>query len=390
MRRAWWISVLILSAVAMTQAQDNTGETQRQGRRGAGRPARGGGPGQALSPKALAERLFPQLNLTPEQKTQCDTLVAKCQAQFEQNAGQENERRELRRQFAEAHRDGNKEREEELRQQLQALGGPGQPVRQFLSELQPLLDANQQAKLEEFRQTLRDQAPGTQAPGGGMRQLLQRLPEELNLTPEQRTQYDALVAEQRAAGAERMREMQALREQMRQAREQGDTAKAAELEQQIRGQAPGGEFMQKLEQLLTPEQKTKLAELRKTMGGPAARGGTQVTDVRAVVEAAKQLKLNDAQREKLKEIIRQAQSGATKARTPEAKAELAKTTKDQITALLDTTQSGDFERLLARQNRERPARDGRGASSQPAPDGPKSKPAAGQGTAAPQTTPVQP
>ncbi len=366
MKRTWLISILVLSAVAFTQAQDNTANAARQARRASGRPARGAA-GQQLSPKALAERLFPQLNLTDEQKAQCDALVTKCQASYDQNAGQESERRELRRQFAEAHREGNKEREEEIRQQLEAFGGPGQAVRQFLSELEPLLNADQQTKLREFRLTLRQEGPGAQAGGANLRQLIQRLPEELNFTPEQREQYDALLAEQRAAGAERMRQMQELREQIRQAREQGDTAKAAELEQQMRGQAPGSEFMQKLEQILTPEQKAKLAELRKSAGGPAARGGgAQVTDVRKVIEAAKQLKLNEEQRQKLKDVIRQAQADVTKARTPEAKAELAKKTKDEIAALLDATQSSEFERLLTRQGRgERPAREGRRGNAQP-------------------------
>lgn len=375
MRCRWLISACVVALAATLQAQvpgqppperpGPPGERGPRGERGERGPAR---------LDVMAQRLADELQLTDAQRPAYDELVAKYQAEAEAAQAEQPDMRALTQQLREARQNGDEARVEELREQLREAGtGRTRIIRDFIAAVEPLLDETQLPKLEQFRErTLRRFEMGQR--DAEDRNLLRRLPEELGLTPEQREQFDALVAERRqnmGQNREQWRELRPLMEELRQARENGDEQRVAELEAQIAEKRPGppnfDELFAELEKILTPEQQAKLATLREQR--PGRRGAT--LDVRAVLRAAKQLKLTDAQEEQLKSIIRDAQVGERQGTADaETRAKHAEEVKGQIVKILDEQQAAEFQKLLDRerrpagqQERERPG--GRGARRGP-------------------------
>lgn len=130
---------------------------------------------------------------------------------------------------------------------------------------------------------------GMGPPAGPLQQILEHA-KELNLTADQRTKVEALSKEMGGArdGAmrEKLKDNPELAREMKEARQSGDQAKIKEAREKMRekmgANAPGapaegkrGEVMQKLTQILTPEQMKQVKEMREKNaqeGGGPRRG----------------------------------------------------------------------------------------------------------------------
>jgi hypothetical protein len=179
------------------------------------------------------------------------------------------------------------------------------------------------------------------------------LADRLELTPEQKVQYDKIAAKYQTQAEQQRNESDELRqlaEQYRQARQSGDQAKADQLREQIRTARSGQtqvfhDFTTEVEPILTPQQVEKLHEFRdRFAGGPRGRPGNEV---QILLRAVRQLDLRDDQRDRVRQIARDAQTEQRDSTDPQATADLAKRLKSQIVALLDANQAAEFERLIA-------------------------------------------
>ncbi len=189
---------------------------------------------------------------------------------------------------------------------------------------------------------------------GSLGPTAQRLAERLELTPEQKTQYDKLVAKYEARAQEKAGQRDQLRDlttQYREARKNGDEAKAEQLRTQMQELRAGHtqlfqDFFNEVAPLLNPDQTEKLNRFRERFqpGGREGRPG----EVQALFRAARQLDLSDEQKERLRQIVREARPEEQKTPPdPQAMTEMAKRIKTQILEFLDAKQREEFERLLA-------------------------------------------
>jgi len=309
----------------------------------------------------MADRIATRLNLTPEQRTAYDAIVAKHEAATGDGA----EMRGLMEQMRAARDDNDDAKVAELREKMRQMGAAREEATEsFFDEVETILSDQQKTVLDDVRDRMRDQADQGRR-GQEAMELMRRLPDELNLTPEQRTQYEALIQEQRESRRAQGEELRPLFQQLREARQAGDEARAAQIEAEIEAKQPQGggrggpggpggnidELLNKLMPILSAEQQAKLTELRQSIG--TQRGGAG-TDVRSLLRAARQLELNDQQKQQLRLINREATSQERAARDPQSRAAVAQTVKAKIVEILDANQAAEFERLLSK---DRPARD---------------------------------
>jgi Spy/CpxP family protein refolding chaperone len=196
--------------------------------------------------------------------------------------------------------------------------------------------------------------PQGEARGMGFGPTTQRLAERLELTPAQKTQYDKIVAkyEPRAQEQAGQREqMRTLSEQYREARQSGDEAKAEQLRAQMQELRSGQtqlfqEFFNEVAPLLDPDQTEKLNRFRERFQPGGREGGPR--ELQAIIRAARRLDLNDQQKTRLQQIVRESLGEQRQGPAdPQAVAELAKRVKTQILEFLDAKQAEEFERLLA-------------------------------------------
>jgi Spy/CpxP family protein refolding chaperone len=305
-------------------------------------------PARPMDAAGIVNQLADQLELSDAQRTQYDALVAKYKDRWQGQAHRAGELRDLARAYRQARQGGETQRADEIRQQMRDLGGVrGQALGDFFNEVRAILTPEQAKTLDEFRQTMRGQTADAPAAGAGLRQIIQRLPDELGFAADQRTKFDALVAEQRAARTNQRGEVRPLVESLRAARQAGDNAQVAELEKQLADKrAAGGNgqtFLEKLQPILTDEQKAKLQDLRAKLGAAAQAPG----DVRQVLQAARQLDLTEEQRGRLREIMRTTAAAARDAKDTDARTKLAASVKQKIVAMLDTDLAGKLEQMLA-------------------------------------------
>ncbi len=323
-------------------------------------------PGLPISIDDVAERLATQLNLTAEQRQKYDALVTKYRSQEGEAPERSEKMRELAVQFREARRSGDTQRSEEFARQMRELGaGRGQVFRQFMQELEPILQPEQVEQLHQFRDRMRRDMAGP--PGmAGMFELMQRLPDELQLTEEQRAQVQQIAEEFRSSmrpSPEQREKVGALVEQLREAREAGNADRVAELEQQLQQLRPAPPDPQamfdRIAEVLTADQKEKFAQLRAEyvpVGPRMQRERERTLDAKQVIDAAKKLELKPEQRSSLKDIARETKVAIDKVgNDTEAKAKLAQDVKARIVALLDAKQAEQFDKLLQEIN-ARPAR----------------------------------
>ncbi len=346
MKRAALVGVVLVLTAATAWAQAPAGEP-------GGRQRRPLGAGRGLMPiDVIARRLATELSLTPEQQTKFDEIVAKYRATADEQQVQRGDAQELGQQLREAREGGDTARLEELRTQSRTRSEARQKLlSDLVNEVQPLLTPEQVKKLDAARERLIARAPDERGPARDA-ELVWRLPDELDLNESQREQFDQLAAQARERGeAQRAkwRELQPLLDELRQARQDGNEDKVAELQAQVDAQRPTppdwSAFYTQLETILTAEQKTALAKLRAEGADDAGTPG----DLRQVLRAARQLNLNEQQRERLQVIAKEAQAAGKQAREDRTgAAELATRVKTQIVELLDAEQKADFERRLAR------------------------------------------
>jgi hypothetical protein len=294
----------------------------------------------------MAQRLAQSLALDDTQRAAYDELTAKYKALADDQQLQRGELLELGQQLRDARESGDEARAAQLLAQMRARGeARAKLVRDFFSDVQPLLNPDQVQKLDEARQRFEERA-AQRGQMGGRFNLLGRLPEELQLTDAQREQYDALVAQYQLQPGLR--------------RDQPD---------ELRTPPDWEGFFSQLQTILTPEQQAQLTTLRRDAG----RNANEVTDVRSVLRAAKQLDLTAEQKDRLRAIEREAQAAdRTASAERAARAELAQHVKSQVTAILDAGQTERFEQLLVRDQRG-----GRGERGQREP-GDNRPPAQGQ------------
>ncbi len=141
-----------------------------------------------------------------------------------------------------------------------------------------------------------------------VKRVASQLTEELTLTEEQQQQLDELVTQFLAEHKDMQRpppeEMREIMQQMREARQAGDEAKAEELRKKL---GPVGnqvmiDFLSEVEPILTEEQKTKLDEIRDRLVRPG-RGPTDPLE--RIEELRDELQLKPKQSQKFDALYQQ-------------------------------------------------------------------------------------
>src|SRR4030042_1912222 len=193
MKRAWLVCTVVVCLPAFTHAQpppQDRGEFRgdREGPAAFEQP----------DPDEVARILPEQLELTDTQREQYAAIVAKYEGKWAGLGEQRDKVRDLQAQYAQARESGDQQRATEIREQIRDIRrGQGQVLREFLGEVQAILDPEQVTRLDNFRRTMQ-RRPGT-GPGfrGGMREMFERLPDELGLDADQYAQYQELLKQQR-------------------------------------------------------------------------------------------------------------------------------------------------------------------------------------------------
>ncbi len=314
-------------------------------------------PGQAMPAAAaragtdrlqtIMEKIAAELNLEAQQRIKLDEIVSA----YLQELG---ERRRKWFELRQAEKAGDSARAELLRAELQDAGStnPQSTVPAILGELEPHLRPDQREKLPAIEERFTRR-------GGGANELtaLANLAAELNLSPEQKEQYNALVGEYReqtARDASRMIEVAGLYKELEEARRSGDESRAADLQKRMgeaqpdrRGQLE--KLLDQIERILDTDQRRTFVERRDdVVSALTARGGGP--DVRTMLRTAKRLKLEDDQKARLAEVEREAEEAlrGLKARDRDGRLRLANQVRKDILAILTPEQQRDFERQLDR------------------------------------------
>jgi hypothetical protein len=331
------MALIVLTVLAVTAV----GQEVERRRGGPGRWHGRRAPGPAVS--WIVDRMAEELNFDDEQMAQIDEIVAAHEERMQETRARWQELRAA----VEA---GDEERAAELREQLrQQRGERGRAIEAVFDEIEPLLREEQLEGFQQFRERgSRRRGPGDR---GRMRQMLRELPDAVEMTEEQRGQYEELLAEQR----QRMRE----RWQQRRQRGEGNEAERAARRGPPDFAALQDEFFEQVAQILNEEQLPLLAEYRARIETAGRRSRSAETDdVRMVVSAAKRVRdLSTEQKDALREVEREAmRSYGELRRDREGLALLAAEVKARIVKLLGKEQVEQFERNLDRLK----ARDRRG------------------------------
>lgn len=347
------LAALGLALPALAQPDPQRDRPARPGRQPAeGLRGQWDGPRGRMPLSMLIRRLPEELQLTDEQREQYDEIAERYRALTER--GGPEELRELAQEYRAARERGDTARADELREQMRtAAQERTQLATKFLDEVEPILDEQQRRTLERFR----DRVRRPEAAPLEMQRLLEVLPDELELNPEQRAAFDKFMAEYEAGRSEqraRFEELRPLMEELRAARAAGDTDRVQELQLELMRRRPAPvtpyAVLQQLEPLLTDEQRTKLADLRERYRVPDDADAP--AELRAILEAARRVDLKPEQRDRMRDIIREATRAGRGRLEPEQRAKLAETTKQEILKLLDAEQTAEFERLLERASRD--------------------------------------
>jgi hypothetical protein len=292
-------------------------------------------------------RVGDELGLDEQQRAKFDEIVAAHAEQMRATAQRWAE-------YREAVRSGDEARAAQLRAELPEQPERPNPMAAVLDEVEPILREDQLDKLWEIQ----DRMEQRQAGRDSYRRVVTELPEELDLDPTQREEFDRLLDEQRQRMRESWTGLRPLLEQMRDAEQAGDQERAAELRKQIEqartdpsSMLPA--FFEQLSAVLNDAQKQRLAAFQEGLGFGATQAGRELTDVRNVLRAAKRLKLTPEQRKSIKEIEQQAIHGYRQIdrRDREGQARLAAGVKKDIVAQLDAEQAKQFEQQLQRLER---------------------------------------
>lgn len=263
-----------------------------------------------------------------------------------------------------ARESGDEGRVEELRAQMrERMRRMGESATALLDEVEPILNESQVEVLGVFRAQMAERMRGGDPRQRGERMVAQ-LREELQLTEEQQTPFDAAVEGLRERGekiGERFREMGPLFRELREARNTGDTERAAELRAQLEEMRPDPRglmqgFVEEIAPILDDQQAEVLARYRDRIASGGERRGERdrqrEPDVRSILRAAKRIDLDAEQREQLREI-ESAAGRALREQDREERVELARQTRKEIADLLSEEQRQEFDRLLSGARPER-------------------------------------
>jgi hypothetical protein len=347
------IGLLSLTAWAQEegeQGQERGGQAadqqrpERPGRRERGMAGQRGGRDRQRGGDRMFARIADELELDAEQRARFEEIAAK---QRERMSELEDRWREAQ----EAGRNGDEEQAAQLRAELREARGPESGLAEALEELEPILRDDQLSKLWE----LQDRMQSRQNDRDRYRRITEELPDELGLSDEQRDEFQELLRTQREQRRVGWGDIRPLMEEMRAAREAGDDQRVQELRRQLEEARPSQEAMfeglfKELQDMLTEEQLQRLVAFREelTTGGRGGQGGPE--DVRNVLRAVKRLRLEDDQKEKIREIEREA-IGAYRKISRQDKDEqtaLATETKAEIMKVLNEEQGKEFENALKR------------------------------------------
>jgi Spy/CpxP family protein refolding chaperone len=299
------------------------------------------------------------LKLTDAQRPAFERLAAdyeKGLAALRQEFGGDGER--IRDQIETARRSGDTAKAEQLRAQArEAMSKFGELRKTFLDSVEKILNDEQKKTLATYRVPRERRGGGGERGGGraGWEKWVNSLPNELELTSEQRQQFDELVAQRKAALDQHREQVRPLLDELRQAREDGNQERVRELREQIeeaRAHAGGPDaFFRELDPILTPAQREKLAALPKP-GDGQGRGGA---DPRQVLSVANRLELTPEQDDQLREIAKTFRQNVGKpAQKPEERVAQADALIAEIKAILTPEQTKEFDELLTRADRRGP------------------------------------
>ena len=340
-------AVVVSLALAATALAQDTQRPGDRGRRGAGR-----GRGPSLS--RIVDRLNRELNLDEEQLAKIQEIVAAHESDQQDVAAKWQEVRE-------AMQAGNEERANELREQLREQQGGA--VEAVLDEIEPLLHEDQMEAFQDVRERMA-QRRGPGGPGDMFR-IMRELPDAVNMTEEQRKEYDALLQERRAGMRERMME--------RRQQQEGEGVGPDR-----RGDRPGFEamfegFFEDVAKILNEDQVKLLDEYRARIESErGASGSRESDDIRLILSAVKRVRdLSDEQKDTVRDIEREATRASRELRRDrEGLALLAAQVKADIIKLLDEQQAKEFQENLDRMQArgQRAERGRRGRSDREASD----------------------
>ncbi|RMF84016.1 MAG: hypothetical protein D6744_03785, partial [Planctomycetota bacterium] len=296
-----------LSAAALAQP-DDIGRRDGFGR-GPGGP--GGGPptpGRMLD--RMAEMLRSRLSLDEQQQAELDEIVAAIREGIELN-GESTDMQSVFEEMRAAREAGDEQRVNELREQMRGrFRQMGETVSALLDQVEPILNEEQAAQLAEMRERMR-QRMREGDPRRRAQEAIRELRNELDLTEEQAAQFDELVEGLRSRGremGERMGEMRSVFEELRAAREAGDTEKVEQLRAQLEEMRPNPrawleEFLDSVEQLVGPEQADIVQKYRDRLAEAApGRQQSRELDPRAIIAATRRLDLTREQRDQLRQL----------------------------------------------------------------------------------------
>lgn len=362
------VAACAVAALTLTAtAQDVDRGPEGRGRRGDFR--------RGPSLEQLVERMKSAVEFDEQQLAQLDELLKKHQEQAEQNRARW---RELR----EAEEMGDETRAAQLREEFRAQraegGMRGRGPDGFLNEVEALLRDEQVEAFRTFRESL--PPPPDRGPGEAMMRAVRDLPDAVQMTDEQRAQYDKILEERRAAMRERWG---------RRGRPDGEgaqpptppaegaegepPAEAGDRPPRFERPDPSAmldELFAQVSEILNADQVKLLEEYREQVGSemrdPGGRGGS---DPRAVISAAKRVSgLTTEQEDSIREIeneTAQATRGVPRS-DAEGQAMIAADAKEKILKVLNEEQKAEFERNLQR-TRSRGPREGRGPGGPPPP-----------------------
>ncbi len=332
-------------------------------------PGMGGGPrGQGMA--MMLRRLPQELGLSEKQREAFTVIADKYREQLEGNEAGRNQMRELARSYREARGNGEDARAEEIRGQMRELGEQRMAmVDSFFNDVTEILDDTQVQRLTEMRERMSQRGRGGR--GGEMRRLMRELPDALQMDDEQRAAFDVMIEDQRAAfreSREKWRDMRPLIDELRTARENGNDARVAEIEAELRAQRNqmgGGmdDFFERLKGMLTEDQQARLAQLRAQYQRPDRQQRQQTLDPKEVVRVARRLKLTSTQHDQLKEIQREVFRATRGRLSSDELNTLGQEAKQQIIEILNADQVTEFESLLGIQERGARGRSGPGMRS---------------------------
>lgn len=331
-----------LDADQLQRHSDLTERFQRRREALAAGGAEGRGGGGRRGADRMLDRVAGSLELSEEQR-----------AEFEEITGRHRERMQeawpLSRELRRAQRDGDTQRAEELRAQLQELGvEPQESLGQAMDELESILEGEQTERYSEMRRTMERRNQSREF----YREAESELPDALNMDQAQRTQYNDRLRDLREAWRAQSDVTRAIRREMREAREAGDETRLEELQMELemsqRDPADQrAEFLDDLKGMLREDQRPLLQRFYPNVG---VVGTTRHDDVRNILRAALRTGLDRAQRAKWRVIMREAMKSIHQLRTKgkDAESAIAVETRGKVEGLLTDVQRARFEKELKR------------------------------------------